>query len=511
MRDAKSAQAGRGGKGSGLQADWRKHDGMGWKVALRGFVAAGVGCVLLNANIANPAVAGGETRTLNFVNPHTGEDGSFVYLVNGSYDSAVLDKMNWFLRDWHINESTKMDPKLFDIIWQVYQESGSSLPIEVLSAYRSPQTNAMLRARSRQVAEHSQHMEGRAIDAHFQDVTVAKARDIAMHMQAGGVGFYPVGGTPWVHIDSGSIRYWPRMSRDALARIFPDGKTVFIPADGQPMSGFEEAKAEIEQRGGQFQTASSGTFNLFTWLFSNHSGGADDAEESGPDSVVTHGGNAVAVAKAEKTPPAAATAVAQAAPAAAPTPDAAPVTVASVDPANKSDATVDAVDPPPMPHRRPADLDVALAPALPPSRPRDLALAFASPAPDDTHQDLIRALLEKNALPTAITRGIALPPTRALALADVSSTPDPEASAKLAKAAALPVPMPAPRPAVRKPAVVDESATASIKKPAAPGPRAILSAAADPDDMAFGALPVAPAAPTAGESALGAALKAAAP
>ena len=380
MRVAKSARARRGGKGFGLQAEWRKFEGKSWKLALRGVVAASVGCVLLNANIANPAVAGGETRTLNFVNPHTGEDGSFVYLVNGSYDSAVLDKLNWFLRDWHINESMKMDPKLFDIIWQVYQESGSSLPIEVLSAYRSPQTNAMLRARSRQVAEHSQHMEGRAIDAHFQDVTVAKARDIAMHMQAGGVGFYPVGGTPWVHIDSGSIRYWPRMSRDSLARIFPDGKTVFIPADGQPMPGFELAKAEIESRGGQFQTASSGTFNLFTWLFSNHSGGADDAEESGPDSVVTHGGKGVVVAKADKVQPAP---VAQ--PAAAPTPEASPVTVASIEPATSSDATVDAVDPPPMPHRRPAGLDVAFAPVLPPSRPRDLVLAFASPAPDDGH------------------------------------------------------------------------------------------------------------------------------
>ena len=73
----------------------------------------------------------------------------------------------------------------------------------MLSGYRSPQTNAMLRRRSRQVAEHSQHMEGKAIDAHFIDVGTATIRDIAMRMQAGGVGFYPTGDTPWVHIDSG--------------------------------------------------------------------------------------------------------------------------------------------------------------------------------------------------------------------------------------------------------------------------------------------------------------------
>ena len=74
--------------------------------------------------------------------------------------------------------------------------SGSTQPIDVLSGYRSPQTNAMLRRRSRQVAEHSQHMQGKAIDAHFLDVSTARIRDIAMRMQAGGVGFYPTGMTP---------------------------------------------------------------------------------------------------------------------------------------------------------------------------------------------------------------------------------------------------------------------------------------------------------------------------
>ena len=68
--------------------------------------------------------------------------------------------------------------------------------------------------------------------------------------------------TPWVHIDSGSVRYWPRMSRDALTRLFPDGKTVFIPADGQPMPGYEQARAEIEARGGQVQMASGGFGDL---------------------------------------------------------------------------------------------------------------------------------------------------------------------------------------------------------------------------------------------------------
>jgi uncharacterized protein YcbK (DUF882 family) len=236
-----------------------------------------------------PARADGETRTLTFVNHHTNESGTFTFRRYGGYDQAELDKLNWFMRDWRLNEQIKMDPRLFDILWEVYRGAGSAQPIDVLSGYRSPQTNAMLRRRSRQVAEHSQHMQGKAIDAHFQDIGTGAIRDVAMRMQEGGVGFYPIGATPWVHVDSGAVRYWPRMSRSALARLFPDGKTVFIPADGQPMEGYEEAKAMIEARGAEVQTASGGG-GLFGWLFGGaRGGGADDDEESGGANVLAGG------------------------------------------------------------------------------------------------------------------------------------------------------------------------------------------------------------------------------
>ena len=249
-------------------------------------VAAAFTVAWLVPNSTESAVANGDTRTIILSSQHTNESGSFTFMVNGLYDQATLDKLNWFCRDWRLNEPTKMDPHLFDVIWEVYRESGSTQPIDVLSAYRSPQTNAMLRRRSRQVAEHSQHMQGKAIDAHFVDVGTGRIRDIAMRMQAGGVGFYPTGITPWVHIDSGSVRYWPRMSRDALTRLFPDGKTVFIPADGQPMPGYEQARAEIEARGGNVQVAGGGGIGgLFSWLFGG--GGADDAEESGGQEATT--------------------------------------------------------------------------------------------------------------------------------------------------------------------------------------------------------------------------------
>ena len=249
-------------------------------------VAAAFTAAWLIPSSTESAVANGDTRTILLSDQHTNESGSFTFMVNGVYDQATLDKLNWFCRDWRLNEPTKMDPHLFDILWEVYRESGSTQPIDVLSGYRSPQTNAMLRRRSRQVASHSQHMQGKAIDAHFLDVGTARIRDIAMRMQAGGVGFYPTGNTPWVHIDSGSVRYWPKMSRDALTRLFPDGKTVFIPADGKPMPEFEQARAEIEARGGDVQVARGGGIGgLFSWLFGG--GGADDAEESGGGEATT--------------------------------------------------------------------------------------------------------------------------------------------------------------------------------------------------------------------------------
>jgi uncharacterized protein YcbK (DUF882 family) len=403
-------------------------------------VAAAFTAVWLVPNSTESAVANGDTRTVVLSNQHTTESGSFTFMVNGVYDEAVLDKLNWFCRDWRLNEPTKMDPHLFDIVWEVYRESGSTQPVDVLSGYRSPQTNAMLRRRSRQVAEHSQHMQGKAIDAHFLDVGTGRIRDIAMRMQAGGVGFYPTGITPWVHIDSGSVRYWPRMSRDALTRLFPDGKTVFIPSDGQPMPGYEQARAEIEARGGEVQVASGGGIGgFFSWLL-GRGGGADDAEEAGGQEATTTvamtSGNArggrsngpqpqvevadvgpAAVARAKRdipTGPAYAEPVEQPPAAKPPPPDSGPEAVAkakrnlptgpayasAVEPAPTppvkpevvaalqqpdvaTDASADSAEPKfvaPLPPHKPADLAaLALADApMPPARPADLILASAT-------------------------------------------------------------------------------------------------------------------------------------
>jgi uncharacterized protein YcbK (DUF882 family) len=195
------------------------------------------------------AIAEGDTRTLSFHHVHTGEDITVTFKRNGRYDLAALKKLDWFMRDWRKEQSTQMDPHLFDILWEAYREVGATQPIQIICGYRSPSTNAMLRARSSGVAQRSQHTTGHAIDFFIPGVQLAKLRAVGLKLQRGGVGFYPSSGSPFVHMDTGSIRHWPGISREQLAKIFPDGRTVHIPTDGKPMRQFALALADVERHG----------------------------------------------------------------------------------------------------------------------------------------------------------------------------------------------------------------------------------------------------------------------
>lgn len=189
-----------------------------------------------------------EVRTLKLHNLHTKEKAEIVFKRNGRYDQAGLKKLNVFLRDWRRNEPTKMDPRLMDLVWEAYRASGSREYIHVVSAYRSPATNNMLRGRSKGVAQKSQHMLGKAMDFFIPGVPLKKLRDIGLKMQGGGVGYYPTSGSPFVHMDVGNVRHWPGISRKELASVFPDGKTLHVPSDGKPLPGYEQALAAYKSR-----------------------------------------------------------------------------------------------------------------------------------------------------------------------------------------------------------------------------------------------------------------------
>lgn len=199
-----------------------------------------------------PVGAHAETRSLKLYYVHTGEKAEIVFKRDGRYDQAGLKRLNVFLRDWRRNEPTNMDPRLFDLVWSVYRASGSRDYINVVSAYRSPATNNMLRSRSPDsgVAKNSQHTLGHAMDFYLPDVNLAKLRAIGLKQQVGGVGYYPRSGSPFVHMDVGNVRHWPRMSRSELMALFPDGKTMYIPSDGKPLAGYDQAKAEWLARRG---------------------------------------------------------------------------------------------------------------------------------------------------------------------------------------------------------------------------------------------------------------------
>ncbi|MBY5342485.1 DUF882 domain-containing protein [Rhizobium johnstonii] len=368
--------------------------------------------------VGTPSQAAGDTRSLKLYFIHTGEKAVITYKRNGKFDPKGLEQLNRFLRDWRKNQPTKMDPRLFDLIWEVYRQSGSRDYINVVCGFRSPGTNEMLRGRSRKsgVAEKSQHMLGKAMDFFIPDVKLATLRAIGMKMQVGGVGFYPKSGSPFVHMDVGGVRAWPRMSRDELVRLFPNGNTIHIPADGKPLPGYQQAMADYKRRGSgpQIQIASASESapkhkTLFAALFG---GGADEQEDESDDSTP------VAVAKA--TPPKAEPAPAE--------------------PQQTEVADLNA----PVPQVRPAfsnqptGSEVASALVAPPSgNAAQQALAAALPA--DQAQPQQFADLSAYSIPVPSLLG----QRRAPGDAEVAST-DPV----LTGANALPVPTPIERPSV---------------------------------------------------------------
>jgi len=145
-------------------------------------------------------------RSLSFEHTHTGESLSVVYFEEGAYQVASLERINHLLRDFRTEEVHPIDPRTLDILFDLQTLADRDAPFQVISGYRSPQTNATLRGRSSGVAEHSLHMQGRAIDVRLGGFSTGRLHDLARQMGRGGVGFYPR--SDFVHLDSGPVRFW---------------------------------------------------------------------------------------------------------------------------------------------------------------------------------------------------------------------------------------------------------------------------------------------------------------
>ncbi|MDQ0326102.1 uncharacterized protein YcbK (DUF882 family) [Rhodopseudomonas julia] len=259
---------------------------------------------------SDPSLSRSGDRTLKLYFAHTGEHGEFTFRRNGRYDQRELKRLNYFLRDWRADEPTDMDPRLFDLVWEVYQEVGAQNPVTVVSAFRSLKTNNMLRKRSSGVAKRSQHTAGKAMDFFIPGVPLEKLRKIALRKQVGGVGYYPTSGSPFVHLDVGSVRHWPRMTRQQLLALFPDGKTLHIPSDGKPLPGYKIVLAEYGRSGkketlgtSRGSSSSNEKATVVAWLKNVFDGDEDEGDQSRPMRSKTAPARALAPVQTARSAP----------------------------------------------------------------------------------------------------------------------------------------------------------------------------------------------------------------
>ena len=158
---------------------------------------------------AHAAVSKRPERILSFFHTHTGERLSTAYCAAGDYIPSALKSVNTLLRDFRVNQIKPIDPDLLDLLFELNGTLGTAQPFHVISGYRSPVTNAMLKERGGAhsgVASHSLHMEGKAIDIRVPGVKLDHLRDAAKSLKIGGVGYYPA--SNFVHVDTGRVRYW---------------------------------------------------------------------------------------------------------------------------------------------------------------------------------------------------------------------------------------------------------------------------------------------------------------
>lgn len=150
----------------------------------------------------------GDIRRIRMHSGRTGESIDMIYWIEGKYIKEALKEVNHFMRDWRTNDVIGIDARTIDIMAAAHNLMDVSEPYMLLSGYRSPKTNAMLRSKSRGVAKNSLHMKGQAADLRLQSRSVGQMAKAAAICRAGGVGSYSR--SNFVHMDCGPVRTWGR-------------------------------------------------------------------------------------------------------------------------------------------------------------------------------------------------------------------------------------------------------------------------------------------------------------
>jgi len=160
----------------------------------------------LPAQASTFAVPKMDAFNIDFRNQHTGETFSGAYRIGGKYLPDAFEQINSILRDFRTGEVFPVDPRIIDILYMSHRKAGATAPFEILSGYRSPRTNSMLRRHSEGVAQHSLHLTGQAVDVRLPGYSTRKLRNVAVKIRAGGVGYYK--NSNFVHMDTGKVRTW---------------------------------------------------------------------------------------------------------------------------------------------------------------------------------------------------------------------------------------------------------------------------------------------------------------
>jgi uncharacterized protein YcbK (DUF882 family) len=184
-----------------------KHPGLNRRQILKAGVLGSLVCLCPITAWARHSLTGLQERSLSLLNTHTGEHlKEVVYWEQGNYIHDALVNLNHVLRDHRTNEIYPIDPMTLDLMAAISRKVGAKRPFEIISGYRSPQTNRALRGNSKGVAKNSYHMQGKAIDLRLPGVPLKAVRKAALDLRMGGVGYYQK--SDFIHVDSGRVRSW---------------------------------------------------------------------------------------------------------------------------------------------------------------------------------------------------------------------------------------------------------------------------------------------------------------
>ena len=167
---------------------------------------AAISCFLSNPLLASSSGKLSQERYLALYNTHTNEYLNTVFWADGRYVNDSLEEINYLLRDHRTGGIKPINKQLLDLMAVMNSIIGTKHPFNIISGYRSPETNELLRKKNKGVAKHSYHMFGNAIDIRIPGYSLSKLREIAVCLKSGGVGYYPK--SDFIHIDSGPVRCW---------------------------------------------------------------------------------------------------------------------------------------------------------------------------------------------------------------------------------------------------------------------------------------------------------------